>query len=77
VVSARDIVVVIPDEEAPLSVEDICPVSVHVEMAAISIHIECVGIGGLPWWEECTPAYRNAIRMALSSIVECLQARAK
>jgi hypothetical protein len=72
-VSKHDIVVVIPDEEAPLSVDDMCPVSVHLEMAAISIHIERVGHTE-PTWEKCTPNYRNAIRMAVSTIVELLQA---
>jgi hypothetical protein len=72
-VRVKELVVVIPDEEAPLSVEDLCPVSVHLEMAAISIHIEAVGHGD-PQWAATAPAYRNAIRMAVSSIVELLQA---
>jgi hypothetical protein len=73
VVSKHNIVVVIPDEEAPLSITDLCPVGPQVELASMAIHIECVGHGN-PQWHRCTPAYRNAIRMAVSSIVELLQA---
>jgi hypothetical protein len=76
VVRASAITIVIPDDEAPLSVSDLCPVSRELELAAISIHLECVGFGGISW-EATTPAYRNAIRMAVSSIVELLQAGEK
>ena len=69
----QDIVVVIPNEEAPLSVSDLCPVSPQIEMASIAVHLENVGIGG-PGWEKGTPNYRNAIRMGISSIVELLRA---
>jgi hypothetical protein len=72
-VKAHDIVVVIPDEEAPLSVGDLCPVSPQLELASIAIHIESVGHGD-PQWAACSPAYRNAIRTAVTSIVELLQA---
>jgi hypothetical protein len=72
-VRVKDLVVVIPDDEAPLSVDDLCPVSPNVELASIAIHIERVGHSD-PQWEKCSPAYRNAIRMGVSAIVELLQA---
>jgi hypothetical protein len=61
-------------DEAPLSIEDHCPVSFAIEGAAIGVHVENVGILGTPTWTAAKPAYRNAIRMGLTSIVELLQA---
>jgi hypothetical protein len=64
-------------DEAPLSIQDHCPVSCAIEGAAIGVHVENVGLLGTPTWTAASPQYRNSIRWALSSIVELLQAGAK
>jgi hypothetical protein len=61
-------------DEAPLSIDDHFPVSYAIEGAAIGVHVEVVGLLGTPTWTAAKPDYRNAIRMALTGIVELLQA---
>lgn len=60
-----------PAQVTQRSVDDGCPVSVAIELAASYLHeIICDRVGGGPSWFGATPFHRNALRRGVTALVD-------